>query len=81
MDDEITALEQAQCILGEHFENYVVVVSNKPHECETEYNNSFAAMGLFSTAHKIISDTLIPTNGENDVDIAWEDDCDDEEYS
>lgn len=81
MDDEITALEQAQSILGEHFENYVVVVSNEPHECTTEYNNSFAAMGLLSTAHKIISDTLIPTNDENDVDIAWDDDCDDEEYS
>ena len=81
MDDEITPLEQAQGILGEHFENYIIVVASEPHECEIEYNNSFAALGLLNTAHKIIADGLIPTSDENDVDIAWDDEFDDDEYS
>lgn len=75
---ELTPIEQAQTILGEHFENYLIVASNNPHECDIEYNNSFAALGLSKIAHKVVTDGLIP-GADNDVDIVWDDELDDED--
>ncbi len=78
MDDELTPIEQCQVILGEHFESYLIVAADKPHECEVEYNNSFAALGLSTVAHKVVSDALLPSD-DYGVDIEWEEDCDDED--
>tara|TARA_B100001769_G_scaffold42412_1_gene29575 strand:+ start:23847 stop:24104 length:258 start_codon:yes stop_codon:yes gene_type:complete len=82
MDEEeellLTPIEQAQAILGEHFENYLIVASSKPHECDVEYNNSFAAIGLCDIAQKVITEGLLPS-AENEVDIVWDDDIDEEE--
>tara|TARA_X000001382_G_C3110687_1_gene159787 strand:- start:389 stop:640 length:252 start_codon:yes stop_codon:yes gene_type:complete len=80
MKDELTPIEQCQIILGEHFENYLIVASDKPHECDVEYNNSFAALGLAAIARKVVTEGLLPS-ADNDVDIVWEDDLDDEDTS
>jgi hypothetical protein len=78
MDEELTPIQQAQIILGEHFENYLIVASDSPHECDVEYNNSFAAIGLANIAKKVVTEGLIPTP-DNDVDIVWEEDLDDDD--
>jgi DNA helicase HerA-like ATPase len=80
MDGELTPIEQAKAILGEHFENYLIVATDNPHECDVEYNNSFAALGLANIAHKVISEGLLPTP-DNDVDIVWEEDLDEDDSS
>lgn len=75
-----TPLEQAASVLGEHFDNYVIAVSNKPHECEVEYNNSFAAIGLLKTCEKIVDQGIFPTiDSDDDYEIVWEDDDDEDE--
>tara|TARA_R110000787_G_scaffold124803_1_gene235838 strand:- start:226 stop:477 length:252 start_codon:yes stop_codon:yes gene_type:complete len=78
MDDELTPIEQCQVILGEHFENYLIVAADKPHECEVEYNNSFAALGLAAIANKVVTDALLPSE-DYEVDIEWDEDLDDED--
>jgi len=78
MDDELTPIEQCQVILGEHFESYLIVAADKPHECEVEYNNSFAALGLSTVAHKVVSDALLPSD-DYELDIEWDDDLDDDD--
>jgi hypothetical protein len=77
-EEILTPLEQAQAILGEHFENYLIVASKRPHECDVEYNNSFAALGLCDVASKVLKDGLLP-NVDNNLDIVWEEDIDDED--
>ena len=39
-------LDSLKATLGEHYENYVVVVADTRHQCRVIYDNSFAAKGL-----------------------------------
>jgi hypothetical protein len=84
-------LKDAVTLLGEHFEHYLIVVAKEPHECEVEYNNSFAAKGLIDTASKIIDNhldtgsitlsealTFVWPAEDEDEDEGYEDDDDDE---
>ena len=41
-------LDSLKATLGEHYENYVVVVADTRHQCRVIYDNSFAAKGLLN---------------------------------
>lgn len=51
-------VEQAIAILGEHHENYVLLVADTKHTCKLAYDNYFAARGLLSVAKNTIDETF-----------------------
>ncbi len=71
-------LQQAKAILGEHYDNYVIIVNEHPHECELEYNNSFAAHGLLTWAKNSIDNFYCESqDDEEDIEIVWDEDDED----
>lgn len=51
-------LDSALATLGEHYENYVVIVDVDKHNCALSYSNYFAAQGLLSIGKNIIDDSF-----------------------
>ena len=64
--------KQAQAILGEHYDNYVIIVNEYPHECEVEYNNAFAAVGMLNWATKTIDNYFTDVHSEEETEIDWD---------
>ena len=51
-------LESVTAILGELFENYVLLVADSKHSCKVVFDNHFAAKGLVSVAKNAIDDSF-----------------------
>lgn len=51
-------LESLKATLGEHYENYVVVVADTRHQCRVIYDNSFAAKGLLNVGLNIVDESF-----------------------
>tara|TARA_R100000951_G_scaffold13920_1_gene10945 strand:+ start:713 stop:931 length:219 start_codon:yes stop_codon:yes gene_type:complete len=51
-------LESVTAILGEHFENYVILVADSKHSCKIIFDNHFAAKGLVSVAKNTIDESF-----------------------
>jgi hypothetical protein len=73
-----TPFEQAKAILGEHFENYVIIVNPDSHECELEYNNAFAAQGMLMWAKYTLDSFYTDDQIDLDTEIIWDDDEEDD---
>lgn len=74
-------IEEAKAILGEHFEHYVIIVNTDKHECQIEYDNSFAAKGLLDIGTKTV-DNYLQLDFTDDADIIWdEDESDSDDFS
>ena len=51
-------LDSLKATLGEHYENYVVVVADTRHQCRVIYDNSFAAKGLLNVGLNIVDESF-----------------------
>lgn len=71
-----TPFEQVKAILGEHFDNYVVIINEDPHECELEYNNAFAAKGMLEWAKNNIDSYYAEDHDDDNTEFIWDDDDD-----
>ena len=56
MPDDL--LDSLKATLGEHYENYVVVVADTRHQCRVIYDNSFAAKGLLNVGLNIVDESF-----------------------
>lgn len=80
---DVTPLDQAISILGEHFKNYVVIFQDDKHPCwyDIRYSDPYAAKGLLESCVKYHNTFL--EGGEiadlDDDEWIWEDDDDDDE--
>lgn len=69
-------IEHASAILGEHFDNFVVIVAKGKHNAQIEYSNSFAATGLLRIGERMVDGNLNIL--VDDSEIIWEIEEDDE---
>jgi hypothetical protein len=67
-----TPFQQAQAILGEHYENYVIIVNEDSHGCEVEYNNAFASIGMLNWAKKTIDNYFEDVHSDENLEIDWD---------
>jgi len=51
-------IEKLTAILGEHYENYVIIAADGKHSAKLAYNDYFAAKGLLSVAKKTVDDSV-----------------------
>lgn len=79
---DVTPLEKATSILGEHFKNYVVIFQDDANPCSYDfrYSDPYAAKGLLESCVKYHTTFL---EGGEYVDLVdewvWEDDDDDDD--
>lgn len=74
--NKVNPLEQAQALLGEHYENYIVaVVHPKEKELEFAYDNPYACVGILASLNEHMDDL----KGTEMLDWVTEDDEDDYE--
>jgi hypothetical protein len=79
---DVTPLEKATSILGEHFKNYVVIFQedDSPFSYDLRYSDPYAAKGLLDSCVKYYNTFL--EGGEvldSDFEWVWDDDEDDED--
>lgn len=77
--DRVTPLQQAAGILGEHFENFLIVVNHTGENngvCECEWNNPYAAKTLAEQGTRLIKDSIYPTQ-----EYEWAEETDDDDDS
>lgn len=69
-------LEHAKAILGEHFENFVLVVNDAedPTISYTTFNNPYAAKTLLESGLKVVEDQLFPADAQGYLVEAYDDD-------
>ena len=72
------ALEQAQAILGEQFQNYAIVVQHDDEEVEYASNNQLMGKALFQEALEQMKEQRELEN--QDVEVIWEDEDEDPPY-
>ena len=74
--DKITPLDQAAGILGEHYENFLIVINVGDGICECRYDNPYAAKTLSEQGTVLIADSLFP---KEEFEWEWEDEEEEEE--
>jgi len=79
---DVTPLDQATSILGEHFKNYVVIFQDDEYPCsyDLRYSDPYAAKGLLEACVKYHNTFL--EGGEfadSGDEWVWEDDDDDDD--
>lgn len=77
--DSTTPLERAKAILGEHYENYVImVVHSETLEMEWDYDNPYSARGMSLSLNATLE--CLEGSEELDFEDLWQDDEDKDEY-
>ena len=77
--DSTTPLEQAKAILGEHYENYVVMVVHPDgKDMEWDYDNPYAARGMCLSLNATLE--CLDGTEESDYEDMWKEDEDKEEF-
>ena len=80
--DNVTPLQKAAGILGEHYENFLIAVNPSEDNtvCECEWNNPYAAKTLAEQARKLVKSNIYPVD---QMEFVWEEEVeveDDDDY-
>jgi hypothetical protein len=78
MSSEDTALEAAVGMLGEHFENYAIVVQYTDGSVWHQGNNDLTERALYQEALMMMREER--QWEKSDVEIDWEDDDDEDDW-